>query len=327
MLHGHDKPSVGQLVLDQEGRYEGHAHAVHGRLGKHGEQLVARPAHVVGDVQSLGVKPLAPSVGPGALLHQRQPGDLLGAQRSTPAQQLRAAHRHRILAHQEMRDGTRPVGVAEVQRGVELGVGEEERAGAVGQVDRDLRVQPLETLEPRQQPLGAEGRHHRQFDRAAALVPHHRQGVALHRVEAYRHPPAIGQPGLGELDPAPRATEQLDTEELLERGDLPADRALGQGQLLRRLGEALVARGGFEADQRGGGRDLASHGGLRSAGFASMTPRSRFLAPLQGHEIRDSFSRSEKIAQVRANSSFAAPFARLLGCFHSGWPTPASATA
>ncbi|MNT46248.1 hypothetical protein D3C72_1828780 [compost metagenome] len=158
-----------------------------------------------------------------------------------------------------MRGGARPVAVAKINRGIELGIGEQERPGTVGQVDRDLRVQALEILQAWQQPLGAEGRHHRQFDAHGALLAHHRQGVALHRVQLRGHPSRVGQAGLGQLDPAPRTAKQFDVEKLLQPGDLPADGALGQGQFLGRLGEALVAGGGFEGHEGGGTGNLPTH--------------------------------------------------------------------
>ena len=45
-------------------------------------------------------------------------------------------------------------------------------------------------------------------------------------------------PGLGRLDPAPGAVEQLLPEPLLERPDLQAHRRLRDAELLSRLGEA-----------------------------------------------------------------------------------------
>ncbi|MNN23305.1 hypothetical protein D3C81_1366980 [compost metagenome] len=230
-----------------------------GGLGEHGEQLVARPAEVALDLQAERAEPLPPGVGAGALLQQRQGGELLGVQAIERGDQRRTAHRHRVLAHQEAGLGARPVAVAEVQRGVELGVGEQERPGAVGQVDGDLGVPALEVLEARQQPLGGEGRHHRQLEAGAALLAHHRQGVALHRVQLGGDAPAVGQAVLGQHDAATGAAKQLEAEERLEAGDLPAHRALGQRQLLGGLGEALVARRRLEGDQRGGAGDLAAH--------------------------------------------------------------------
>ena len=152
MLHGHDKPSVGQLVLDQEGRYEGHAAHAAWPPGKHGEQPVARPAHVVGDVsvpgsETTGAKRRAGCSAASAAARRPARRSAFDARPAAPA-----AHRHRILAHQEMRR-YRPVGVAEVQRGVELVSAKRNGRWWLVRADRDLRVQPLETLEPRQQPL------------------------------------------------------------------------------------------------------------------------------------------------------------------------------
>src|SRR5690606_39383062 len=62
---------------------------------------------------------------------------------------------------------------------------------------------------------------------------------------------------LGQPYSAPGPAEQLDVKESLEIGDLPAYRALGQGQLLGGPGKALMAGGGLEADQGLGGGYLA----------------------------------------------------------------------
>ncbi|MNN66421.1 hypothetical protein D3C81_1819970 [compost metagenome] len=104
---------------------------------------------------------------------------------------------------------TRPIRVAEVDRGIEIRVGEQERACAVGQVDRHFRVLVLEILESWQQPLGAEGRHHGQFDYVGALLAHHGQGVALNCIKLSGDPAAVGKPGLRQLHSAPRTSEQF----------------------------------------------------------------------------------------------------------------------
>src|SRR5690554_7785626 len=72
----------------------------------------------------------------------------------------------------------------------------------------------------------------------------------------------VGQSRLGQPYSAPGAAEQLDVEKALEIGDLPAYRALGQGQFLGGPGKALMAGGGLEADQGLGGGYLAAHGGI-----------------------------------------------------------------
>ncbi|MNC53557.1 hypothetical protein D3C75_1029780 [compost metagenome] len=154
---------------------------------------------------------------------------------------------------------TRPIRVAEVDGGIKIRVGEQERPRAVGQVDRHFRVFLLEILESRQQPLGAEGRNYGQFDHVGALLAHHGQGVALNGIELSGHPTAVGESGFRQLDPAPRASEQFHAEELFKAGDLSANRPLGQRQFLGGLGEALVARRGLEADQGGGAGYLSAH--------------------------------------------------------------------
>src|SRR5690606_41441524 len=72
----------------------------------------------------------------------------------------------------------------------------------------------------------------------------------------------VGQSRLGQPYSAPGTAEQLDVKEFFEIGDLPAYRALGQGQFLGGPGKALMAGGGLEADQGLGGGYLAAQGGI-----------------------------------------------------------------
>ncbi len=60
------------------------------------------------------------------------------------------------------------------------------------------------------------------------------------------------------------AAEQGHAQLRLQGRHLARDRALGQGQLLRGAGVALVAGGGLEAGQGLGGRQAAAHGGTPS---------------------------------------------------------------
>jgi hypothetical protein len=53
--------------------------------------------------------------------------------------------------------------------------------------------------------------------------------------------------------------EQLEAEHGLEPGQLAADRALGQRQLLRSTGDAEIARTGLEGLKQGGGRGVPTH--------------------------------------------------------------------
>jgi len=83
-----------------------------------------------------------------------------------------------------------------------------------------------------------------------ATLGHEFQGVALHFIESRSNLAAIEHASLGEADAAPVASKQLHAQEIFERADLPAYRALGHGQFVCRLGKTLVARGRFECRQR-----------------------------------------------------------------------------
>ncbi|PAV71447.1 hypothetical protein WR25_10199 [Diploscapter pachys] len=203
---------------------------MHGGLGQHRKQLVARAGHVAFDAHPQAVEPLSPGIGAGGLLQQRQAGNALGVEAGLPFQQGRAAHRHGVLAHQSVGLGARPVGVAEVNGGIEGRVGKQEGAGAVGQ-----------------------------FDHIGALLAHHRKRVALHRIQLCGYLAAIGEPGFGHFHAPARTAEQFDIEEGLQAADLPTDGTLGQGQFLSGLGEALVTCGRLEADQGSGAGNLAAH--------------------------------------------------------------------
>ena len=119
-----------------------------------------------------GGEPLAPGVGPGGLLQQWQLCDVVGCQLVGGCDQHRAADGDRGLGHQIVRLGTRPVAVAEVDSGVEFGIGKQERPCAVSQVDGNLRMLAQEVTEPWQQPLGAERGDQGQLQRGGALVAH-----------------------------------------------------------------------------------------------------------------------------------------------------------
>lgn len=155
--------------------------------------------------------------------------------------------------------GTRPVGVAEVNRGIEFGVGKQEWPSAVGQVDGHFRVLELEILEPWQQPLRAEGRDDCELDDVGALLAHYREGVALHRIELSRHPTTVGKTRLGQFHSTSRASEQFHAEEVFQAGDLSANGTLCERQFFSSTGKALMAGGSFETDQGGGAGDLPAH--------------------------------------------------------------------
>jgi hypothetical protein len=119
---------------------------------------------------------------------------------------------------------------------VEVGVGVRG-----GDLHVDLRVEGVEADEPRHQPAHGEGR--RQFQPQPVLV-----GAALElrgsRFEQIER--ALGDieeqlPLWRELDATVNAREQLHLQPLLEAGDMAADRALRDAQLVSRTREAAIS--------------------------------------------------------------------------------------
>src|SRR5690606_20512654 len=97
----------------------------------------------------------------------------------------------------------------------------------------------------------------------------------------------VGQSRLGQPYSAPGTAEQLDVKESFEIGDLPAYRALGQGQFRGGPAKALMAGGGIQADQGLGGGYLTAHGGilevrvcLRSSNLAPVAEKDAFACAL-----------------------------------------------
>ncbi|MCY1552487.1 hypothetical protein D9M68_888840 [compost metagenome] len=64
-------------------------------------------------------------------------------------------------------------------------------------------MQTLEILQSGYQPLGAEGGNDGQLHRHCALLAHHGEGIALHRIELGGDTARVGQASLGQFYPAP----------------------------------------------------------------------------------------------------------------------------
>ena len=83
---------------------------------------------------------------------------------------------------------------------------------------------------------------------AVPLTGHLLDELLLERKQPLRAP-IEAQPGLGRLDPATGAVEQLRPQTLLERADLQRDGGLGDPEPLSRLREALPLDDGAERRQ------------------------------------------------------------------------------
>ena len=100
---------------------------------------------------------------------------------------------------------------------------------------------------------------HKIYVAALLATAHQVQCIALHLVQAGRHPPAVALARLGQGHAALAAAEQLHAQEVLQTGDLAADGALGDRQFAGGPGVALVAGGRLEGGQGGGGGQFAAH--------------------------------------------------------------------
>ncbi len=196
------------------------------------------------------------AVGRVLLLQQGQGGDAGRVQRA--GGQAGAADRHGIFPQQKIGLGARPARIARIDGGVELRVLEQEGVGAGGHIDLQARPLGAQRRQAGQQPAGGEGRHHGQFQHAAALVGHDRLGIAFERVQLPAHQPAVAFSRVGQAHAPARALEQRHADQGFKARDLAADRALGQRQFLGGAREALVPRGGLEGlEGLGAGQSFA----------------------------------------------------------------------
>src|SRR4051794_26052821 len=109
------------------------------------------------------------------------------------------------------------------------------------------------------EPFGGEIRRGADGERTRALALHDARRAERNPVEGVAQHGEIIAPGLGDDEPLALAIEQLEAEGLLERLDLVADRPLRDTKLLRRPGEALVARRSLEGLERIERRQTAKH--------------------------------------------------------------------
>ncbi len=116
-----------------------------------------------------------------------------------------------------------------------------------GQLHLVARLQMAKAAKARQQPAHGQGRGGLHAQDVILTA----QGIAspLQRGKAFTHTGQQHPRGFGQLQAAAAADEQAAGKMLLQRADMPADRALGNRQLFAGTGEGAQPRGGFECAQ------------------------------------------------------------------------------
>ena len=214
--------------MHEEMRHQRHAQPGLRRRNEHGKEFIARPAHHVDAAHAHHVEPLPPGLRARGLVQERHFGQFFRLDPRLAVHQAGVAHRDHFFAEQVFDHGARPDRVAKVDGGVERRVVEHERLGARRQVDADVRVAGVKIDESRNQPARSKGGNRRQFEHAAAPVRHQGKGVVLDALEIFAHLAGVEPPGLGKQNAPPDAVEQGNAEIIFQRGNLPADGALGQ---------------------------------------------------------------------------------------------------
>ena len=214
-----------------------------------------QPACGVDPGDACGLQPHPPSGAAGVLLgavvvQQRQVAQQIGRSCGAVAPQAGAADRHDALVEQLFDHEARILAETVADRAVDAVVGEGHEVHRGGDAHVDVRMQRLEALQPRHQPLRREGRRHgngkhpgvvqrletreRFVDLREGLAQARQQRLAL----------------VGQQQVPVGAPEQHVAQMVLQQLDLLADRGGGHEQLLGGAREAQMARGGDEGAQR-----------------------------------------------------------------------------
>src|SRR5471032_827569 len=165
-----------------------------------------------------------------------------------PGEQGRAAHRHDLaLAEQQLPLCAGPYRIAEIQRGVEGRIAEQERLGAYRQIHGDIRPQRAKLRQARDQPLAGQRRNDRYLQNPPHTALRHQfERIALNPVEILAHERRVITAMRGQHNPLLDAQEQSDAQAAFQSRNLAAYRALREREFIGGPGEALVARGGLE---------------------------------------------------------------------------------
>ena len=115
--------------------------------------------------------------------------------------------------------------------------------------DFQFRVDLLEAVEARSQPLAGEGRGDGDRKRPSLHGLSHQCDGPLEGFKGVRSHVGSGPPGFGQLETAPFAQEKRGADMLLQGANLLGDRTRRDGQFIGRTGETFQPGGGLEGAQ------------------------------------------------------------------------------
>jgi hypothetical protein len=137
-------------------------------------------------------------------------------------------------------------------------------------VHQDIGMLRHELVHARHEPLAREGGKRRQLQRSAARAIRERlQGSLANPLKRTAELAKVHGAHIGELDLTADATKERDLQQILERLDLPAHRALRHRELRRRAREAQMPGGRLERHQQ-------RHGGSQATWIHSKTSCTAF---------------------------------------------------
>jgi hypothetical protein len=168
-------------------------------------------------------------------------------QRTSLGDELWARDRYGVHRQQGLARHTRPRPMAQPDRAVELRPRIEVfdlRRRPHNDLDRP--VPGLETLQPGNQPISSEGRHHADRDAVALRASARHVGRTRHRFPRRIQRSVIVAPDLGERESARQSLEQAHVKRSFQLLDAPAQRRHGQIHYDGRTRQAAGSRHGHE---------------------------------------------------------------------------------
>ena len=185
-------------------------------------------------------------------MQQPDPRQVLGRSQGVRSfQQRRGTDRHLFMVKQSGNKKSRPIATTIANGHIDALALEIDQPRGRTDADAILREIALEKMQARHQPANREPR--RGTDRQDLFLVRTRPDGVRRLRHLFKGAPddrGIFSAFIGQLDAAGQSFKQAAAQELLDLPDLAAHRTMGNEQIARRRGEALVARGGFEGAQR-----------------------------------------------------------------------------